>query len=79
MRGKVTEPVLNRLDLLLGDDVQAECLVSQRVRDFGQWLTGGYLVAIHLPDASGRQAKDILADFLLSKLELAMLARPQAQ
>lgn len=54
-------------------------MVSQRVRDFGQWLTGGYLVAIHLPDDLGRQAKDILADFLLSKLELAMLARPQAQ
>lgn len=79
MRGKVTEPVLNRLDLLLGDDVLAECLGSPRVLDFRRWLTGGYLVAIRLPDDLGREAKDILADFLLSKIELAMLARPEAQ
>ena len=73
MRGKVTEPVLNRLDVLLGDDVLAECLTADQGVDFGAWLTGGYLVAIHLPDDLGREAKDILADFLLSNSPFAPL------
>lgn len=65
--------------MLWGHDVPAESLTAERVLDFWQWLTGGYLVAIHLPDDLGHEAKDILADFLMSKIELAMLSRPEWQ
>ncbi|MCX7570426.1 hypothetical protein OS242_10670 [Tumebacillus sp. DT12] len=81
MRGKVTEPVLNRLDMLIGDDYLRECLECNDGIDFTPYLTGGYYVAIHVPkgglDGLGAEATDILVDFLMSKIELAMYARPE--
>jgi hypothetical protein len=78
MKGKVTEPVLNRLDLLMGDDYLRECLECEEGIDFTDWLTGGYHVAIHVPkQVLGPETTDILVDFLMAKIELAMFARPE--
>lgn len=80
MKGKVTDPVLNRLDMLLGDDYLRECLETTEGIDFRCWLTGGYHVAIHAPKAElGTEATDMLVDMLMSKIELAMLARPERE
>ncbi|GLG01192.1 hypothetical protein Alches_12310 [Alicyclobacillus hesperidum subsp. aegles] len=80
MKGKVTDPVLNRLDLLLGDDYLRECLEATNGIDFRRWMTGGYHVAIHVPKAElGSEATDMLVDMLMSKIELAMLARPESK
>jgi hypothetical protein len=80
MKGKVTAPVLNRLDLLLGDEYLAECLQEGEAINFCDWISGGYHVAIHLPKQElGAEAVDILADFIMGKIELAMLARPEEE
>lgn len=78
MKGKVMDPVLNRLDMLLGDDYLRECMESTNSIDFRKYLTGGYHVALHIPkNELGAEAVDIIADFLMSKIELAMFARPE--
>lgn len=80
MKGKVMDPVLNRLDMLLGDDYLRECMAAVDGIDFRRWMTGGYHVAIHIPKADlGAECVDIIVDFLMSKIELAMLARPEDQ
>ncbi|GIM44533.1 hypothetical protein DNHGIG_00820 [Collibacillus ludicampi] len=83
MKGKVMEPVLNRLDMLQGDDYLRECLEVGESLDFRKWLTGGYHVRIHVPkggiDGLGAEAVDILVDFLMAKIELAMFARPEEE
>lgn len=78
MKGKVMDPVLNRLDMLLGDDYLRECMSATEGIDFRKYLTGGYHVSLHTPKHElGAEAVDILVDFLMSKIELAMFARPE--
>lgn len=78
MRGKVLDPVLNRLDMLMGDDYLRECLRATQGIDFRQWMTGGHLVALHIPKPIlGPEATDILVDFMMAKVEMAMYARPE--
>jgi hypothetical protein len=80
MRGKVLEPVYNRLDLLLGDDYLRDCMDGGEILDFTHWLSGGYHVRIHLPVRTlGRDAVNLLADILTAKIELAMFARPESE
>lgn len=79
MKGKVTDPILNRLDILTGDDYLRECLTAPDGIDFTDYMTGGYLVRMHLPKHElGAEAVDILASFLMAKIELAMFGRPEA-
>lgn len=79
MKGKVLEPVLNRLDMLTGDDYLRECLEGGEPIDFTKYLTGGYHVRIFVPQRDlGREATDILVDFIMAKIELAMFARPES-
>ncbi|WEH09248.1 hypothetical protein PYS47_21665 [Alicyclobacillus fastidiosus] len=78
MKGRVLEPVLNRLDMLLGDDYLRECFQCLEGIDFTQYMTGGYHVRIHVPKRElGAETTDILVDFLMSKIELAMFARAE--
>lgn len=78
MKGKVLEPVFNRLDMLLGDDYLRECFACTDGIDFRKYMTGGYLVRMFVPKRElGAETTDILVDFLMSKIELAMFARPE--
>lgn len=78
MKGKVTEPVMNRLDMLMGDDYLAECLDSNKALDFRTWLNSGYAVCCHIPkDELGAEATDVIVSILIAKVWLATLARPQ--
>ncbi|WP_206922813.1 hypothetical protein [Alicyclobacillus suci] len=78
MKGKVLEPVLNRLDMLLGDDYLRECFRCADGIDFTQYMTGGYHIRIYVPKRDlGAETTDILVDFLMSKIELAMFARAE--
>lgn len=80
MRGKVLEPVLNRLDTLLGDDYLRECFQCLEGIDFTSYMSGGYHVRIHVPKRDlGAETTDILVDFLIGKIELAMFARPEKE
>lgn len=80
MKGKVLDPVLNRIDMLLGDDYLAECLRCTNGINFNDWITGGHLVSMHIPKRDlGAEATDILVDFMMSKIELAMFARPESE
>lgn len=81
MKGKVLEPVFNRFEMLLGDDYLMECLEAPASTsiNFLDWMTGGYAVLIHLPQKIlSHEAVDMLADFLMSKIEIAMRARAEA-
>ena len=81
MKGKVLDPVFNRFEMLLGDDYLLECMgapADSRI-NFLDWMTGGYAVLIHLPQQDlSHEAVDILADLLMSKVEIAMRTRPEA-
>lgn len=81
MKGKVLDPVFNRFEMLLGDDYLLECMgapANSRI-NFLDWMTGGYAVLIHLPQQDlSHEAVDILADLLMSKIEIAMRGRPEA-
>lgn len=77
MRGKVLEPILNRLDLLIGDDYLRDCLDCEDVLDFRKWLNGGFAICCHVPkDELGSEATDIIVSILIAKVWLATLARP---
>jgi len=79
MRGKVLEPVLNRLDLLLGDDYLRECLNSTNSLDLRQWISDGYAVIFDVPKHHlGEDATDILCALLVAKVWLATLSRDTA-
>lgn len=76
MKGKVTEPVMNRLDMLLGDDYLQECLDSNESIDFRKWLNGGYAICCYVPkDELGAEATDIIVSILIAKVWLATLSR----
>ncbi|WP_282198439.1 ATP-binding protein [Collibacillus ludicampi] len=76
MKGKVTEPVMNRLDMLVGDDYLNECLQCDTGIDFREWLNDGYAICCYVPkDELGSEATDIIVSILIAKVWLATLAR----
>lgn len=78
MKGKVTEPVMNRLDMLVGDDYLNECLQCDTGIDFRKWLNSGYAICCHVPkDELGSEATDIIVSILIAKVWLATLARQE--
>ncbi|UNO48260.1 hypothetical protein [Alicyclobacillus acidoterrestris] len=76
MKGKVLEPVLNRLDLLLGDDYLAQCIRTPNGLDLRKWINGGYGVICYVPkDELGEEATDTICAILIAKIWLATLWR----
>lgn len=79
MKGKVLEPVLNRLDILLGDDYLNACMRSTNSIDLRKWINGGYAVILDVPkDELGDDATDVLCAMLIAKVWLATLSRKEA-
>lgn len=76
MKGKALEPVLNRLDILLGDDYMAECINSPNGLDLRKWINGGYVVCFHVSRSElGAEATDLICAILIAKIWLATLYR----
>ncbi len=76
-QSQIAGPVLNRLDVITGDDYLAACLEAADGIDFVQLIDGDpKAIIIDLPKATlGAEAVDVLAALVATKLDLAMVLR----
>jgi hypothetical protein len=75
-RNQIAMPVLNRLDIIQGDDYLAECMESKRGLDFVTLLDVPRCVVVDIPKGLlGREAADILGALISTKVDLAMTLR----
>ena len=87
-RGQITQPILDRLDILLQNEAMGNCILQrQKVDDngnplinFRKWLDGDeggpYFVGIRVPkDELLDVATDRIVTFLIAKVWLAILSR----
>lgn len=75
-RNQIAMPVLNRLDIIQGDDYLNECMESQRSIDFVRLLDTPKAIIVDIPKALlGREAADILGSLIATKIDLAMTLR----
>lgn len=75
-QAQIGMPVLNRLDVVLGDDYLAECMDAEQGLDFVELLQEPRAIVLDIPKAElGTEAVDILASLVMTKLDLAMVLR----
>lgn len=75
-QAQVAMPVLNRLDVVLGDDYLAECMEAGEGLDFVELLEQPRVIVLDLPKGDlGGEALDVLGGLLATKLDLAMFLR----
>jgi len=75
-RNQIALPVLNRLDIIQGDDYLSECMESKRGLDFVRLLDIPKAIIIDIPKGLlGREAADILGSLIATKIDLAMTLR----
>lgn len=75
-RNQIAMPVLNRLDIIQGDDYLAECMESKKGLDFVRLLDVPRAVIVDIPKGLlGREAADILGAMITTKIDLAMTLR----
>lgn len=75
-QSQIGMPVLNRLDVVLGDDYLAECMDADQGLDFVELLQEPRAIVLDIPKAElGAEAVDILASLVMTKLDLAMVLR----
>lgn len=73
---QIAMPVLNRLDVIMGDDYLAECMDAQAGLDLVQLLEEPRAVVLDVPKAElGTEVVDILVSLIATKLDLAMVLR----
>ncbi|MEW5952601.1 MAG: hypothetical protein AB1815_02420 [Bacillota bacterium] len=82
MQQQIVGPILNRLNLLLGNETMANCLLQRGnpAIDFRRWLDGGdrgpYFIGLRVPkDELLDTATDRLVTFLIAKVWLSVLSR----
>lgn len=76
-QAQIASPVLNRIDVISGDDYLMECMGSNNSIDFVELLSKNpKAVIIDLPKEDlGAEAVDVIASLIATKLNLAMLLR----
>jgi len=74
---QIALPVLNRLDVITGDDYLAECLTADHGIDFVELLDSGpKAIIIDIPKGElGPEGVDVLASLIATKIDLAMVLR----
>jgi len=82
MQQQIVGPILNRLNLLLGNEAMANCLLQRGNPeiDFRKWLDGDkngpYFIGLRVPkDELLDTATDRLVTFLIAKVWLSVLSR----
>lgn len=82
MQQQIVGPILNRLNLLLGNETMANCLLQRGnpAIDFRRWLDGDdqgpYFIGLRVPkDELLDTATDRLVTFLIAKVWLSVLSR----
>lgn len=75
-QAQIAMPVLNRLDVITGDDYLAECLNTEKGIDLVQLLDQPRAIVIDIPKAElGTEGVNILASLMATKIDLAMVLR----
>lgn len=77
-RSQIASPVLNRLDVVMGDDYLADCMDAQEGIDFVELLDDGNprVIVLDVPKGGlGPEGMDVLAALLATKLDVAMVTR----
>lgn len=87
-RGQITQPILDRLDILLSNEAMGNCILQRQkvdekgkpLIDFRKWLDGDeggpYFVGIRVPKEELLDvATDRIVTFLIAKVWLAILSR----
>jgi hypothetical protein len=75
-QSQIALPVLNRLDVITGDDYLADCMDSNQGIDFVELLQVPRAIILDIPkSALGKEAVDVLAAMVATKLDLAMTLR----
>lgn len=75
-QNQIIHPILNRLDIIYGDDYLAECLEENNSIDFVELLNQPKVIILDIPKSDlGTEAVDILATLMITKINLAMVLR----
>lgn len=75
-RAQIGLPVLNRLDVIMGDDYLAECMEAEEGLDLVKLLDEPKAIILDIPKGQlGAEAVDVLASLVATKLDLAMVMR----
>lgn len=75
-RNQIAMPILNRLDIIQGDDYLNECMNTKAGIDFVSLLSKPRVIVVDVPKGLlGREATDILGSLIATKIDLAMTLR----
>ncbi len=75
-QNQILHPILNRLDIILGDDYLSECMEAEEGLDFVELLKTPKVIVLDVPKRElGAEAVDVLATLLITKINLAMVLR----
>lgn len=76
-QAQIAAPILNRLDVVRGDDYLEQCLDAKQGLDFVELLDGKpRVIILDIPKSElGTEGVDVLASLIATKLDLAMVLR----
>lgn len=77
-RRQILEPILNRFDVILGDEFLAECFNSDQGIDLVELMSQRKAVVIDVPKSVvGTEGVEIIGSLLATKIDLAMTLRTE--
>jgi hypothetical protein len=77
-RMQIISPILNRLDMILGDSFLARCMDSDKSIDMVHLLQQKKAVIIDVKKSDvGKEAVEIIVNMLSTKIDIAMTLRPE--
>lgn len=75
-QGQILAPILNRLDVILGDEYLSECMDASEGVDMVELMSLKKAVIIDVPKKElGPEAVDVIVNLLTTKIDLAMTLR----
>lgn len=75
---QILSPILNRLDVILGDEYLEECMKTSEGLDMVDLLSQKKAVVIDVPKtALGAEVVDLIVNLLMTKIDLAMTLRKE--
>jgi hypothetical protein len=75
-QNQISLPVMNRLDVIMGDDYLSECMNAMNGLDFIELLDKPRAIILDVPKSElGTEAVDVLISLISTKLDLTMVSR----
>ncbi|AYP68781.1 AAA-like domain protein [Bacillus phage vB_BpsM-61] len=79
-RMQILAPILNRMDMILGDQFLSECMESDRSLDMVDILKQKKAIVIDVPKKDvGPEGVDIIVNLLTTKIDIAMTLREEEE